>query len=112
MIRFICMREHDTVATALQDAHVGDIATIYDSANKMMHQVDVHENIPFGNKIALANMKNTENVIKYGEIIGQCTTSIKMGHLVHVHNVKSLIADVPAAIKKTIIKEMNLEVTK
>ena len=42
-----------------------------------------------GHKYALCDIKNGENVIKYGNAIGHATEDIKKGEHVHTHNVKT-----------------------
>ncbi len=66
------------------------------------------EDIPYGNKIALCDLKSGQKIVKCGGIIGQCTEPIKTGELVHIHNVKSLIADIPVSFKKEIMRQMNI----
>lgn len=48
--------------------------------------VEVRED---GHKYALIDIKNGENVIKYGSPIGHATEDIKKGDHVHTHNVKT-----------------------
>ncbi len=45
--------------------------------------------IPLGHKIALANIKEGDTLIKYGHDIGRSTANIDKGHHVHVHNAKT-----------------------
>lgn len=52
------------------------------------------EDIPQGHKIALADIKEGEKVIKYGFPIGVAKQDIKAGAWVHVHNVKTGLGDV------------------
>lgn len=52
------------------------------------------EDIPQGHKIALADIKEDEKVIKYGFPIGVAKQDIKAGSWVHVHNVKTGLGDV------------------
>ena len=52
------------------------------------------EDIPQGHKIALADIKEGEKVIKYGFSIGVAKQDIKAGSWVHVHNVKTGLGDV------------------
>lgn len=46
-------------------------------------------NLADGHKYALRDIKNGENVIKYGQPIGHATEDIKAGDHVHTHNVKT-----------------------
>jgi altronate dehydratase small subunit len=45
--------------------------------------------IPFGHKIALADIPQGAQVTKYGLSIGSALSDIKTGDHVHVHNVES-----------------------
>jgi altronate hydrolase len=52
------------------------------------------EKIDKGHKIALRDIKQGENVIKYGFPIGHATTDIKAGQWVHTHNVKTNLGEI------------------
>lgn len=45
--------------------------------------------IPLGHKIALKNIAEGDDVIKYGEVIGRASASITLGAHLHVHNTKT-----------------------
>jgi len=45
--------------------------------------------IPLGHKIAMADLKTGDTIIKYGHDIGKVVKDIKKGEHVHVHNVKT-----------------------
>ncbi len=47
------------------------------------------EEIPFGFKVALNQIKKNEPVIKYGEVIGIASKDINAGEKVHIHNCES-----------------------
>lgn len=47
-----------------------------------------------GHKIAVANIKKGENVIKYGYPIGYATENISAGEGVHSHNMKTKLGDI------------------
>jgi len=51
-------------------------------------KVEVREEIPFGHKISLRRIPKGGPVIKYGERIGRAIRTIKIGELVHIHNVE------------------------
>ncbi|OYT68060.1 MAG: hypothetical protein B6U65_00645 [Candidatus Wolframiiraptor sp. EX4484-121] len=53
--------------------------------------ITAEDEIPFGHKIALKDIKEGERVIKYGEPIGRATRDIRKGEHVHVHNLKSMM---------------------
>ena len=52
-----------------------------------LDNVDV--NLEDGHKYALVNIKEGENIIKYGNPIGHATCDIKKGEHVHTHNTKT-----------------------
>ncbi len=106
MKRFIIMDEKDTIATALEDTFAGEVASIYSSDNEKVAEVKVLENISFGNKIALKDIAVNDPIIKYGSIVGQCKKNILKGELVHVHNVKSNVVDIPSSVQDEIMKQV------
>lgn len=55
-----------------------------------IHYLDnVEVNLENGHKYALTDIKNGENIIKYGNPIGHATEDIKKGEHVHSHNMKT-----------------------
>ena len=50
---------------------------------------NVEVNLNDGHKYALCDIKEGENIIKYGNPIGHATADIKRGEHVHTHNVKT-----------------------
>jgi len=76
----------DNVATALRPLEKGESLEI--EVGDSAIEVTVLEPIPFGHKIALADLEPGEQVLKYGEVIGLATQRIAKGQHVHVHNVK------------------------
>ncbi len=85
--KIVLLSAGDNVAVALIPIQKGDI--VENSGKK----IEATDDIDFGHKIALRDIKKDDNVIKYGEIIGVATENIAVGSHVHVHNVKSLRAD-------------------
>jgi len=81
------IKENDNVATALEDISVGEVQIIGEAADKGIHAI---EDIIKGHKIALADIKKGEYIIKYGVVICISTEDIKKGQWVHLHNCKSL----------------------
>ncbi|MCP3922782.1 MAG: UxaA family hydrolase [Desulfobacterales bacterium] len=108
MKRFVVMKENDMVATALTNLKKHEVANIFTPDNNHIKDLQALEDIPYGNKIALCDLKSGQKIVKCGGIIGQCTEPIKTGELVHIHNVKSLIADIPVSFKKEIMRQMNI----
>ncbi|MFW5696634.1 MAG: UxaA family hydrolase [Phototrophicaceae bacterium] len=52
-------------------------------------KVTANADIPYGHKIALADIPAGSTVMKYGLSIGTASADIKAGDHVHVHNVES-----------------------
>ena len=102
------MAEGDHVATALEDVEAGEQAAVYDSENRFLYAMAAEEHIPYGNKIALCSLEQGQPLLKYGAEIGVCTRDIRRGTLVHVHNVKSRVVDIPPAFKKEIMRQMGI----
>lgn len=73
----------DTVAVALEDIAAGEIL-------KNGHVVlTAKEAIDRGHKIALTNIRENEDIIKYGFPIGHATRNISAGEYIHTHNIKT-----------------------
>ena len=86
----IIIHDKDNVATALKTINKGEKAIFL--ANGKEESVTVKNNIPYGHKLSLINISSGSHIIKYGEVIGESTASIKDGEHVHVHNIESLRA--------------------
>ena len=54
---------------------------------------NVEVNLDDGHKYALCDIKNGDNVIKYGNVIGFATSDIRTGEHVHTHNMKTTLSD-------------------
>lgn len=80
----------DNVATMVSAAEYGQSVTVNTRAGR--RQVSAAEKIPFGFKIAVADISAGDQVYKYGASIGQATADIPTGSLVHVHNLAGLRA--------------------
>lgn len=77
----------DNVATLLRDVEAGEVLEIPVDTETV--SVEIAENVPFGHKIALADIPAGETVVKYGKSIGNATQPIDAGEWVHVDNVES-----------------------
>lgn len=83
MNKFFKINEEDNVVVALMDLPK-DTKIIVDN-----QEIEINEDIKKGNKIAIAHIKKSHNVIKYGYAIGHATQKISMGDWVHTHNTKT-----------------------
>ena len=80
------LSDKDNVATSLADLEPG--ADVRIRLGKEVNTIKALEIIPFGFKIAVADITKGFNVIKYGEAIGLASQDIKQGQLVHIHNIE------------------------
>ncbi len=77
----------DNVATALTALIPGGTALLGDAATPEIHAVT---DVPLGHKIALRDIRNGEDIIKYGVVIGRATADIPSGSWVHLHVMRSI----------------------
>lgn len=82
--------EKDNVAIALRDISSDEEVIV--RIGEKGRQFLIRENIPFGHKFAIAEIRRSDNILKYGEVIGRATTDIGHGSHVHTQNVESLRA--------------------
>jgi len=87
MSRAIRMTDEDNVATVLEDVRAGQEILVKDGKE---FGLKVVQDIPFGHKVATADIEKGEMVIKYGEVIARATAHIGKGEHVHIHNAESL----------------------
>ena len=90
MDRAVVMKPEDNVATCLADLKAGSVETI--AVAGAPTSITIKDDIPFGHKMALADIAAGAHVIKYAEIIGAASRAIAAGEHVHVHNVESIRA--------------------
>jgi len=89
MKKAITMDSRDNVATALTELQPGDEVEVISTAREVVRKVRINNALPLGHKIALANIAEGQNIIKYGAKIGRATKTISAGDYVHIHNVTS-----------------------
>ncbi len=77
----------DNVAVALRTLEEGETVACEDVT------VTVRETIPAAHKVAIAALPEGASVIKYGHPIGAATQRIPEGAWVHVHNVRTRLAE-------------------
>ncbi len=83
----ILIHPKDNVVVALKEVHTGDVLSYIEEGEERT-LVALNE-IPIYHKIARENIGLGNKVVKYGELIGLATTSIRLGEHVHVHNITS-----------------------
>ena len=80
----ILINENDNVVVALHPLKKG----------MEVNGIVLLEDIEQGHKLAIRDIKENEDVIKYGSPIGHATRDIKKGEHVHIHNLKTNLNDV------------------
>ena len=78
--KLIRITEKDNVAVAIAPVAEGEVISVGDVS------LTARSDIPQGHKIALADIREGESVIKYGTPIGHATAEIRAGEWVHTHN--------------------------
>lgn len=81
--KLIAISTQDSVAVALEELTAGEVVSTSEQELKLK------DNIPFGHKVALKNIKAGENIIKYGMPIGHAVKDINQGEHIHTHNIKT-----------------------
>ena len=84
MAKLFKINESDNVAVALETIEKGYTENGITALNE----------IPFGHKIALCDLKTGDNVIKYGNPIGHAVCDIKKGSHIHSHNIKTNLSSI------------------
>jgi len=88
MKKAIVMDPKDNVATLLTDVDKDDVVQV--GTGEKVTEIRIQERIQFGHKFAMGKISKGQDVLKYGEVIGQATQDISEGKHDHVHNVESL----------------------
>lgn len=83
MKNFFKINEQDNVVVALKDLNESDVIEVDGK------KTTLKEPVKRGHKIAICNIKEDENINKYGFPIGHATKNIEEGQWVHSHNVKT-----------------------
>jgi len=87
MIKYAKMiAEKDNVVTVVADCVAGDEVTVKFQGKETSYTCN--QDVPFGHKIAVADIGKGDKIVKYGESIGSASQDIKKGDWVHTHNVK------------------------
>ncbi|MCR4831992.1 MAG: altronate dehydratase family protein [Butyrivibrio sp.] len=84
MGRFLQINPDDNVIVALDPISKGDEVRINDKFT-----VVAEDDVPAGHKMAIKDIAEGSNVIKYGYAIGHTTEEIKKGRWLHTHDVKT-----------------------
>lgn len=85
--KVILLNVRDDVATALTDLKARE--EVVASLDGRQVTVVLTQDIAFGHKVALRDIAEGEEVLKYGMPIGKALCAIGAGEWVHVHNCRS-----------------------
>ena len=88
----------DNVVTVLDNCKIGDEVSVNYEGTVIYYRCN--NDLPFGHKLAINDIRKGEKIVKYGEVLGSASEDIKKGDWVHTHNVKD---------DYEIIDSMNLE---
>ncbi|MFX3616656.1 MAG: UxaA family hydrolase [Sporolactobacillus sp.] len=81
--KMIQLNPRDNVVVALQDSVAGDTINVGDQ------HIVILEDVKRGHKVAISEIEENANVIKYGTPIGHAKQTIHAGDWVHTHNVET-----------------------
>ena len=84
MSKLFKINDKDNVAVALEELRKGEV----------IDNIELLDDIPFGHKVLLNDLKSGENIIKYGNPIGHLTVDCKKGEHIHEHNLKTNLSDI------------------
>lgn len=84
---FMKINENDNVIVALKEMKKGEKISLENT------EIEAFETIPAGHKMAVKDICEGADVIKYGFRIGTAKEDIKAGQWVHTHNIKTALGD-------------------
>jgi len=87
MKTYLKINAADNVCVALADLKAGTVIGVDG------RDITLVEDIARGHKVALRDIAEGENVVKYGYPIGHATSPIRAGQWIHSHNIKTNLRD-------------------
>jgi (2R)-sulfolactate sulfo-lyase subunit alpha len=86
---FLVHDEADDVGVAVTDLEANqEVTGLYMSSGKTV-ELKSREAVPLGHKIALRDLAEGADVVKYGVRIGRAVKDVREGDYVHTHNLRS-----------------------
>jgi (2R)-sulfolactate sulfo-lyase subunit alpha len=90
MVHFIVHNKQDTTGVVVVEGiEAGQELTGWLIDTDETLGIRIRDAIPIGHKLALTDIAEGSDVIKYGEVIGRAVAAIPQGAHLHVHNVKT-----------------------
>lgn len=90
-VNALMMDPSDNVVTCVKDIAAGK-EVVYQKAGELC-RLTAEETIPNCHKIALTDIAEGADVLKYGELIGRTTCAVAKGHLINHENIYSVPRD-------------------
>ena len=82
--------DKDNVATVFSEGVGSGTAVKVRDKRGVEETVSVIGDIPYGHKLALADISKGDPIVKYGQSIGAASARIRKGEYVHVHNMEAM----------------------
>lgn len=87
---FLVHEQGDSVGViVVEEVNAGQDMTGWVMSTDATISITALDPIPLGHKVALSDITEGDDVIKYGEHIGRAVADIGKGRHLHVHNVKT-----------------------
>jgi altronate hydrolase len=86
-VKVIKIHPSDNVVVTLEDLKKGEMISVDNT------EITLSQDVGRGHKIAIKDIPEGKEIIKYGNQIGIATANISRGEHVHVHNVKTALSE-------------------
>jgi len=87
--KFLVHKRGDHVGVTVVDISAGEIVQGLFMDDDSAIEVEARDAVPFGHKIAIAQLDPESDVLEYGTPIGRTTGPFQPGTYVHTHNLRS-----------------------
>lgn len=93
MDRALLLDERDNVAAVLAKIESGvEVPVQMGSSMQIVCSVTAKDPVPFGHKLATADLRKGDAIVRYGHPIGYAMVDIRRGSHVHIHNMRSYLS--------------------
>jgi altronate dehydratase small subunit len=86
MPRAIVLNSTDNVATLLGAGQAGEACELEGEASGKLVLL---QDVPFGHKVCITDTAPGATIVKYGQVIGRASQTVRPGEHMHVHNIES-----------------------
>ncbi len=86
----VILSAEDNIGTLLEPGSKGEEFRITDTSFNELGRIVLLADVPGTHKIAVKDIPEGGNVVKYSEIIGRASAPIRAGEYAHVHNIVSI----------------------